>query len=336
MKTAAVDKEHIGDMVQNGTVYQISTSTSRVKIGFAGTAKANQVFRADLVDSAGQVLQTFTAAADDDPVTQSFLSDTVQLKAGLNWYLLRYHGVNRSHYEGGKPVETPAYKTIAILINYTDPEDADRDPTLTDTALDGIRIRVDGAEDVVVPLDSEQRKYTVTLRAEDFDLALGKQYVRMLVDAKEGQTLSVFGGSSIAQNLQLQKDGAYYIADYLDTDIPRADRFTVSLTVTAKDGQHKETYTLTIAKEGMSAMVVPGVYKDREVTLVPNDPYRTWNLTFASVGLTDADGNVIPTVSAMQDGRLTMEVADPTIFDWAGTVDNGSFVIELRKQGRRP
>ncbi len=329
----AVDKEHIGDMVQNGTVYQISTSTSRVKIGFAGTAKANQVFRADLVDSAGQVLQTFTAAGDDDPVTQSFLSDTVQLKAGLNWYLLRYHGVDRSRYEGGKPVETPAYKTIAILINYTDPEDADRDPTLTDTALDGIRIRVDGAEDVVVPLDSEQRKYTVTLRAEDFDLALGKQYVRMLVDAKEGQTLSVFGGSGIAQNLQLQKDGAYYIADYLDTDIPRADRFTVSLTVTAKDGQHKETYTLTIAKEGMSAMVVPGVYKDREVALVPNDPYRTWNLTFASVGLTDADGNVIPTVSAMQDGRLTMEVADPTIFDWAGTVDNGSFVIELRKQG---
>lgn len=332
-ENGTVDKEHIGDMVQSGTVYRISTSTDRVKIGFAGTAKANQVFRADLVDSTGRVVQAFTAAADDDAVTESFLSDTIQLKSGLNWYLLRYHGVDRSRYEDGKPVETPAYKTNAILINYTDPEDAERDPTLTDTSLEGIRICVDGAEDVSVPLDSEQKKYTVTLEAEDFDLALGKQYVRMLVDAKEGQTVSVFGGSGIAQNLQLQKDGSYHIADYLDTDIPRADRYTVTVTVTAKDGQHKDKYILTIMKEGMSAMVVPGVYKDREITLIPNDPYRTWNLPFASVGLTDAEGNVISTFSAMQDGRLTMEVEDTTIFDWDGTVDNGSFVIELRKQG---
>lgn len=329
------DKEHIGEAVRDGTVMRVGTSTERVRIGFDGTAPANQVFRAELVDSAGRVLQTFTTASDDDPMTQHFLSDVITLKPGMNWLLLRYCGVDRSRYEDGKPVETPAYRTTAIILQYTDPEEAERDPSLTDTALDAIHIWLDGSEDVdrMVPLDPEQRKYTVTLSADDFDAALSKQVVRMTVDTRQGQTVTVYGGNGIPQNRTLLKDGTYHIADYLDTEVPRSEKYTVTIYVTAKDGQHKDKYILTVVKEGKCAMVVPSVYRDREVVITPNDPYRTWNLTFASVGITDESGQVIDTAAAMADGRLTMESGDTTIFNWDGTVSSGNFVIELLKQG---
>lgn len=329
------DPENIGDIEQNGSVRRLSTLTDRVRIGFQGAAQANKVFTAELVDRNGRVLQTFTTAADDNPVSQAFLSDTLTLHSGLNWFILRYKGVDKSHYEDGKPVETEAYKSYAVLMNYTDPEEVERDPSLIDTKLNGIRIYLEGSEDVnrMTPLDEAQRKYKLTLGADAFDLALGKQSIRMTVDTKPGQTVSVYGGSGLAQERRLQKDGTYHIADYLDSEVARSDSFKVTITVTAKDGQHKGKYELTIEKKGQSALIVPSIYRDREVVIVATNPYRTWNLVFASVGITDQDGNAINPVVAMQDGRLTMKIADPTVIDWDGRVSGGAFVIDLLKQG---
>lgn len=329
------DPENIGDIEQNGSVRRLSTLTDRVRIGFQGAAQANKVFTAELVDRNGRVLQTFTTAADDNPVSQAFLSDTLTLHSGLNWFILRYKGVDKSHYEDGKPVETEAYKSYAVLMNYTDPEEVERDPSLIDTKLNGIRIYLEGSEDAnrMTPLDEAQRKYKLTLDADAFDLALGRQSIHMTVDTKPGQTVSVYGGSGLAQERRLQKDGTYHIADYLDSEVARSDSFKVTITVTAKDGQHKGKYELTIEKKGQSALIVPSIYRDREVVIVATNPYRTWNLVFASVGITDQDGNAINPVVAMQDGRLTMKIADPTVIDWDGRVSGGAFVIDLLKQG---
>lgn len=329
------DKENIGEIEQNGSVRRLSTSTDRVRIGFRGAAEANKVFITELVDKNGRVLQTFTTAADDNPVSQDFLSDTLTLRSGLNWFILRYKGVDKSRYEDGKSVETEAYRSYAILIRYTDSEEAERDPTLTDTKLNDIRIYLEGSEDVnrMTPLDETQRKYKLTLDADAFDLALGRQSIHMTVEAKPGHTVSVYGGNGIAQERRLLKDGTYHIADYLDTEIARSDSFKVTITVTAKDGQHKDKYELTIEKKGQSAMIVPSIYRDREVVIVATNPYRTWNLVFASVGITDENGEVINTYTAMKDGRLTMKIADPTVIDWDGRVSSGAFVIDLLRQG---
>lgn len=329
------DSKLIGAASGSGPVLYLSTSTGRVRIGFKGAAAANQVFRAELVDSNGRVLQTFTTASDDNPVTQEFLSDVVTLQSGQNWLLLRYYGVDKSKWQDGKPASTPAYQTKAIVIRYTDPEEAEKDPTLTDTKLDGIHIWLEGSQDTerMVSFDPEQRKYRVELDARDFDTALNTQAVHMTVDKRSGQSIYVYGGNGAAQARKLLRDGTYHIADYLDTEVPQADQFQVTITVTAKDGQHKESYTLTIVKKGMSAMILPAVYRDREVIITPNSPYRTWNLVFASMGLTDGSGNKLSVSEAMKSGLLTMEIEDPSVIGWDGAVSNGSFVIELRKQG---
>lgn len=329
------DNTHIGQAERKGPVLRLSTSTDRVRIGFGGTPAANKVFQAELVDSTGRVLQTFTAASDDDPKAEQFLSDPVTLRPGLNWLLLRYYGENTSKWVDGKPARTPGCQTVAIVIQYTDPEAAEKDPSLTDTTLTGIHIRLEGSQEVdrMVTFDPVQRKYQIELDARDFDTALSQQAVRMTVDKRPGQTVRVYGGNGAAQERRLLRDGTYHIADYLDTEVPRSDKFTVTVTVTAKDGQHTGTYTLTFVKKGMAALIVPQVYRDREVIITPNSPHRTWNLTFASIGITDEAGSKISVSAAMDAGLLTMELSDPEVISWDGVTKDGSFIVELCRQG---
>ena len=324
----------VGDMTVNNSVRRTSVSINKVRIGFDGKAAANQEFQTELVDRNGRVIQTFTTASDDNPIAEHFLSDVITLEPGLNWVLLRYLGTAYKRVDG-KAVAYEAYKTTAILIQYIPLEEIENDPTLSDTQIDGINIFLEGTEGVnrLAEFDPQQREYTITLAADDFDWSLSKQTVRMAVQAREGQTISVNGGNGIAQPRQLQKDGTYYIASYLDTEIPQNETYTVTITVTAKDGRHEDIYTLYITKTGKTAMVVPGIYRDREVVIAAESPWRSVNLMFASVGITGPDGENVNATAAIQAGLLTIEIADPTVINWNGGVDGGNFVIDLLKQG---
>lgn len=348
-----------GDKIQeaslSGSITRFSSNIDKVRIGFDGSAAANEERLVELVDGNGRVLQSFISASGDKPVSQAFLSDVIQLKEGLNCLLLRYQGVDKSKWEDGKPVETPAYKTKALVINYVDPNNDD--PALIDTVPEKMELFVKGVQDSAPATALQeltfQRKEktettparyesTVELSPDDFDLNYPNQIMHLRIALKEGQEVTVTGGNDMAQPRTLMKDGTYPIANYYESfgsankpTVMKKDAFTVTITVTAKDGIHKDTYFITVNKSGRAALVVPKIYQSRELLIVANRPIRNVLLPFDAVSITDAEGLPVNTARALEDGTLKIQITDPAVVSWDGEARNsGSIAVDLLKQGK--
>ena len=348
-----------GDKIQeaslSGSITRFSSNIDKVRIGFDGSAAANEERLVELVDGNGRVLQSFISASGDKPVSQTFLSDVIQLKEGLNCLLLRYQGVDKSKWEDGKPVETPAYKTRALVINYVDPNNDD--PALIDTVPEKMELFVKGVQDSAPATAFQELTFqwkektettparyesTVELSPDDFDLNYLNQMMHLRIALKEGQEVTVTGGNDIAQPRTLMKDGTYPIANYYESfgsankpTVMKKDAFTVTITVTAKDGIHKDTYFITVNKSGRAALVVPKIYQSRELLIVANRPIRNVLLPFDAVSITDAEGLPVNTARALEDGTLKIQITDPAVVSWDGEARNsGSIAVDLLKQGK--
>ncbi len=356
------DGEDPGNKIQSVALSEattrFSTNIDRVCIGFDGAAAANQECVVELVDGDENVLQRFVFASGDEAVSQSFLSDVIQLKKGLNCLLLRTRGVDNSSFVDGKPVSIPAYSTRALVIYYVAPED--EDPTLVDASLDEDAVQlytasaVGQAEARTISFErtddgsTAEARYesTLALSPEDFDLGENLQYLRQTINLcitpKDGQEISVSGGNDTPQPRTLLADGSCHVADYYETfgsagkpTVMKADDFTVSITVTAKDGIHKAVYVLTVNKSGRAAMTIPQSYQSRELTITDRNPIRTMQLTFNGVSITDTDGKGINTARALDAGTLKIELADPAVASWDGETRNGdSITVALHTQGK--
>lgn len=348
-----------GDKIQeaslSGSITRFSSNIDKVRIGFDGSAAANEERLVELVDGNGRVLQSFISASGDKPVSQTFLSDVIQLKEGLNCLLLRYQGVDKSKWEDGKPVETPAYKTRALVINYVDPNNDD--PALIDTVPEKMELFVKGVQDSAPATALQELTFqwkektettparyesTVELSPDDFDLNYPNQMMHLRIALKEGQEVTVTGGNDIAQPRTLMKDGTYPIANYYESfgsankpTVMKKDAFTVTITVTAKDGIHKDTYFITVNKSGRAALVVPKIYQSRELLIVANRPIRNVLLPFDAVSITDAEGLPVNTARALEDRTLKIQITDPAVVSWDGEARNsGSIAVDLLKQGK--
>lgn len=344
-----------GDKIQeaslSGSITRFSSNIDKVRIGFDASAAANEERLVELVDGNGRVLQSFISASGDKPVSQTFLSDVIQLKEGLNCLLLRYQGVDTSR--PSNPVE--AYKTVALVINYIDPGDSD--PTLKDTELEKVELYIKGITSDAVPTESQEIKFqwkektettparwesTVELSPDDFNLNYPNQMMHLRIALKEGQEVTVTGGNDIAQPRTLMKDGTYPIANYYESfgsankpTVMKKDAFTVTITVTAKDGIHKDTYFITVNKSGCAALVVPKIYQSRELLIVADRPIRNVPLPFDAVSITDAEGLPVNTARALEDGTLKIQITDPAVVSWDGEARNsGSIAVDLLKQGK--
>lgn len=347
-----------GDKIQEaslgGSITRFSSNIDKVRIGFDGSAAANEERLVELVDGNGRVLQSFISASGDKPVSRTFLSDVIQLKEGLNCLLLRYQGVDKSQWEDGKPVETPAYKTKALVINYVDPNNDD--PALIDTVPEKMELFVKGVQDSAQATALQELTFqwkektettparyesTVELSPDDFDLNYPNQMMHLRIALKEGQEVTVTGGNDIAQPRTLMKDGTYPIANYYESfgstnkpTVMKKDAFTVTITVTAKDGIHKDTYFITVNKSGRAALVVPKIYQSRELLIVADRPIRNVLLPFDAVSITDAEGLPVNTARALEDGTLKIQITDPAVVSWDGEARNsGSIAVDLLKQG---
>lgn len=348
-----------GDKIQeaslSGSITRFSSNIDKVRIGFDGSAAANEERLVELVDGNGRVLQSFISASGDKPVSQTFLSDVIQLKEGLNCLLLRYQGVDNSKWEDGKPVETPAYKTKALVINYVDPHNDD--PALIDTVPEKMELFVKGVQDsapatALQELTFQRKEKTETtparyestmeLSPDDFDPNYPNQMMHLRIALKEGQEVTVTGGNDMAQPRTLMKDGTYPIANYYESfgstnkpTVMKKDAFTVTITVTAKDGIHKDTYFITVNKSGRAALVVPKIYQSRELLIVADRPIRNVLLPFDAVSITDAEGLPVNTARALEDGTLKIQITDPAVVSWDGEARNsGSIAVDLLKQGK--
>lgn len=353
-----------GDKIQeaslSGSITRFSSNIDKVRIGFDGSADANQECLVELVDGNGRVLQSFTTASGDKAVSQTFLSDVIQLKKGTNCLLLRYHGVDKSKYdEDGKPVETPAYKTVALVINYIDPSDSDQ--TLKDTELKKVELYIKGITSDAVPTKSQEIKFqwkektkttparwesTVELSPDDFNLGENLEYlsqvIHLCVDLKDGQEITVTGGNETSQPRTLLPDGSYHVADYYESfgsankpTVMKKDSFTVTINVTAKNGIDKAIYLITVNKSGRAALVVPKIYRSRELTITDKNPIRTQQLTFNGVSITDAEGLPINTARALEDETLKIEFLNPEVASWDGKTRNGdNLTVSLLAQGK--
>ena len=348
-----------GDKIQevslSGSVTRFSSNIDKVRIGFDGSAAANEERLVELVDGNGRVLQSFISVSGDKPVSQTFLSDVIQLKEGLNCLLLRYQGVDKSKWEDGKPVETPAYKTKALVINYVDPNNDD--PTLKDTAPEKLELFVKGVQDSAPATALQELTFqwkeetetaparyesTVELSPDDFDLNYPNQMMHLRIVLKEGQEVTVTGGNDMPQPRTLMKDGTYSVANYYESfgsankpTVMKKDAFTVTITVTAKDGIHKDIYFITVNKSGRAALIVPKIYQSRELLIVADRPIRNVLLPFDAVSITDAEGLPVNTARALKDGTLKIQIADPAVVSWDGETRNGgSIAIDLLKQGK--
>lgn len=352
-----------GDKIQeaslSGSITRFSSNIDKVRIGFDGSADANQECLVELVDGNGRVLQSFTTASGDKAVSQTFLSDVIQLKKGTNCLLLRYHGVDKSKYEDGKPVETPAYRTKALVINYIDPSDSD--PTLKDTELKKVELYIKGITSDAVPTKSQEIKFqwkektkttparwesTVELSPDDFNLGENLEYlsqvIHLCVDLKDGQEITVTGGNETSQPRTLLPDGSYHVADYYESfgsankpTVMKKDSFTVTINVTAKNGIDKAIYLITVNKSGRAALVVPKIYRSRELTITDKNPIRTQQLTFNGVSITDAEGLPINTARALEDETLKIEFLNPEVASWDGKTRNGdNLTVSLLAQGK--
>lgn len=348
-----------GDKIQEaslgGSITRFSSNIDKVRIGFDGSAAANEERLVELVDGNGRVLQSFISASGDKPVSRTFLSDVIQLKEGLNCLLLRYQGVDKSQWEDGKPVETPAYKTKALVINYVDPNNDD--PALIDTVPEKMELFVKGVQDSAQATALQELTFqwkektettparyesTVELSPDDFDLNYPDQMMHLRIALKEGQEVTVTGGNDIAQPRTLMKDGTYPIANYYESfgstnkpTVMKKDAFTVTITVTAKDGIHKDTYFITVNKSGRAALVVPKIYQSRELLIVADRPIRNVPLPFDAVSITDAEGLPVNTARALEDGTLKIQITDPAVVSWDGEARNsGSIAVDLLKQGK--
>ena len=348
-----------GDKIQeaslSGSITRFSSNIDKVRIGFDGSAAANEERLVELVDGNGRVVQSFISASGDKPVSQTFLSDVIQLKEGLNCLLLRYQGVDNSKWEDGKPVETPAYKTKALVINYVDPNNDD--PALIDTVPEKMELFVKGVQDSAPATALQELTFqwkektettparyesTVELSPDDFDPNYPDQMMHLRIALKEGQEVTVTGGNDMAQPRTLMKDGTYPIANYYESfgstnkpTVMKKDAFTVTITVTAKDGIHKDTYFITVNKSGRAALVVPKIYQSRELLIVADRPTRNVLLPFDAVSITDAEGLPVNTARALEDGTLKIQITDPAVVSWDGEARNsGSIAVDLLKQGK--
>ena len=348
-----------GDKIQedrlSDSITRFSSNIDKVRIGFDGSAAANEERLVELVDGNGRVLQSFISASGDKPVSQPFLSDVIQLKEGLNCLLLRYQGVDKSKWEDGKPVETPAYKTKALVINYVDPNNDD--PALIDTVPEKMELFVKGVQDSASATALQELTFqwkektettparyesTVELSPDDFDLNYPDQMMHLRIALKEGQEVTVTGGNDMAQPRTPMKDGTYPIANYYESfgstnkpTVMKKDAFTVTITVTAKDGIHKDTYFITVNKSGRAALVVPKIYQSRELLIVADRPIRNVPLPFDAVSITDAEGLPVNTARALEDGTLKIQITDPAVVSWDGEARNsGSIAVDLLKQGK--
>ena len=352
-----------GDKIQeaslSGSITRFSSNIDKVRIGFAGSADANQECLVELVDGNGRVHQSFTTASGDKAVSQTFLSDVIQLKKGTNCLLLRYHGVDKSKYEDGKPVETPAYRTKALAIIYIDPSESD--PTLKDTELKKVELYIKGITSDAVPTKSQEIKFqwkektkttparwesTVELSPDDFNLGENLEYlsqvIHLCVDLKDGQEITVTGGNETPQPRTLLLDGSYHVADYYESfgsankpTVMKKDSFTVTINVTAKNGIDKAIYLITVNKSGRAALVVPKIYRSRELTITDKNPIRTQQLTFNGVSITDAEGLPINTARALEDETLKIEFLNPEVASWDGKTRNGdNLTVSLLAQGK--
>lgn len=348
-----------GDKIQeaslSGSITRFSSNIDKVRIGFDGSAAANEERLVELVDGNGRVLQSFISASGDKPVSQTFLSDVIQLKEGLNCLLLRYQGVDNSKWEDGKPVETPAYKTKALVINYVDPNNDD--PALIDTVPEKMELFVKGVQDSAPATALQELTFqwkektettparyesTVELSPDDFDPNYPDQMMHLRIALKEGQEVTVTGGNDMAQPRTLMKDRTYLIANYYESfgstnkpTVMKKDAFTVTITVTAKDGIHKDTYFITVNKSGCAALVVPKIYQSRELLIVADRPIRNVPLPLGAVSITDAEGLPVNTARALEDGTLKIQITDPAVVSWDGEARNsGSIAVDLLKQGK--
>ncbi len=352
-----------GDKIQevslSDSITRFSSNIDKVRIGFDGSAAANEERLVELVDGNGRVLQSFISASGDKPVSQTFLSDVIQLKEGLNCLLLRYQGVDNSKREDGKPVETPAYKTKALVINYVDPNNDD--PALIDTVPEKMELFVKGVQDSAPATALQELTFqwkekteptparwesTVELSPDDFNLGENLEYlsqvIHLCVDLKDGQEITVTGGNETPQPRTLLPDGSYHVADYYESfgsankpTVMKKDAFTVTITVTAKDGIHKDTYFITVNKSGRAALVVPKIYQSRELLIVADRPIRNVSLPFDAVSITDAEGLPVNTARALEDGTLKIQITDPAVVSWDGEARNsGSIAVDLLKQGK--
>lgn len=352
-----------GDKIQEASlgdsITRFSSNIDKVRIGFDGSAAANEERLVELVDGNGRVLQSFISASGDKPVSRTFLSDVIQLKEGLNCLLLRYQGVDNSKWEDGKPVETPAYRTKALVINYVDPNDDD--PTLKDTELEKVELYIKGITSDAVPTESQEIKFqwkektkttparwesTVELSPDDFNLGENLEYlsqvIHLRVDLKDGQEITVTGGNETAQPRTLLSDGSYHVADYYESfgsankpTVMKKDSFTVTINVTAKNGIDKAIYLITVNKSGKAALIVPVSERSRELTITDKNPIRTQQLTFNGVSITDAEGLPINTARALEDETLKIEFLNPEVASWDGKTRNGdNLTVSLLAQGK--
>lgn len=352
-----------GDKIQeaslSGSITRFSSNIDKVRIGFDGSAAANEERLVELVDGNGRVLQSFISASGDKPVSQTFLSDVIQLKEGLNCLLLRYQGVDNSKWEGGKPVETPAYKTKALVINYVDPNN--HDPALIDTVPEKMELFVKGVQDSAPATALQELTFqwkektettparwesTVELSPDDFNLGENLEYlsqvIHLCVDLKDGQEITVTGGNETSQPRTLLPDGSYHVADYYESfgsankpTVMKKDSFTVTINVTAKNGIDKAIYLITVNKSGRAALVVPKIYRSRELTITDKNPIRTQQLTFNGVNITDAEGLPINTARALEDETLKIEFLNPEVASWDGKTRNGdNLTVSLLAQGK--
>ena len=330
--------ESTGQWKSSGAVKEISTGEANVKLKMKVGIKANEVFRADLLDQKEQVVQSFTEAAGEKEKSVDLETDVLSLHEGTNTWFLKCYGTYWE-YEDGKRVEKQGSYTFVFLITYVG-EDADG--SLSDAELAGLKISLEenGEKNYFEGLQIGTYTYEMTLPTEEFTTISSKQTIWAFPQTKEGQELEVSAQNDRTYRPScVRKESGYYeIFDYDATGFDQKDTFTLKIKVTAKDKIHQQVYVINVTKPGKMNMRIPKVYQDREYIITPKQPERTVNMTMESIILTNEEGERLNTASCIQNGMLTMEIGDKTVLmlDELQPINGSNYVIRMLKSGRTP
>lgn len=326
------DESNISTFTKNGNVYTAVTNNERCRLKWNIHVNANAVYKAQLTDNQGNVLEEFEYVAGEKSANYTIESKPIDLAVGQNLFYIRCFGYDQL-LENGMPDYTGAVSTTAVEILRNEQT---TDETFTDALLDNIELyvnNVDGKK-YLGSFSPEKKRYTVNLSMDEFDETLSSNIIYVKVNKKYAeQNVLVTGGSSLdgtSASIK-EEDGYYKAAVYSGKIFPRSDSFSVAVTVTAKDKITQETYVITVNKDGKAEMYLTNI--PRDLYIAYNDPYRKYSFV-PGINLTDSKGETITVGSAMKKGHLKMKVSNESIFYWTGNFSYGAFEIDLLTVGK--
>ena len=320
----------------NTPVYEASVNLEKVRLQMAVSPGENNVFSADLVDGSGKVLDSFLFAGGEEGESTTLQSKVLRLTEGQNVFFLKCYG-SYTALENGELLQGDGVYTVAFFINRNETEDPAVNNNTSLKSL-GLYLNEVGGSNYLAGFSPETKKYKLKLSVEEFNEALEMNDLYLTVaSGDEGQTVKVYGGSYLkgipGSDLKKQDDGSYRVARYNADDLYSSDSFTIQVQVQASDHITKDTYVITVEKDGKSGMLVPDIYRHTRYYIVPSRPERKMQLVLSSTKIYD-NGTLITGGKAASKGYLKIEIEDTSVIYLAAQqLTSSDFTVWLNSPG---